>query len=160
MDSRLDIKAAVGAGLIAGAVFMMLEMVLVGTIGGGSPWAPPRMIAAMVLGESVLPPPAPFDWGVMAVAMMIHLVLSIILAVVLGWAVSHWRLGLGATLGAGLVFGLVIYVVSFYLMTAVFPWFAMARNGISIFAHAMFGLVLGWSYQAIAGSEHTERRPT
>ena len=41
MDSRLDTKAAIGAGLIAGAVFMMLEMVLVGTLGGGSPWAPP-----------------------------------------------------------------------------------------------------------------------
>ncbi len=80
---------------------MMLEMVLVGTIVGDSPWAPPRMIAAMALGEGVLPPPATFDLGIMVVAMMIHLVLSIILAVVLGWAISHWRLGLGAALGAG-----------------------------------------------------------
>lgn len=157
MDSRLDIKAAIWAGLIAGAVFMMLEMVLVGTIGGGSPWAPPRMIAAMVLGEGVLPPPAPFDLGIMVVAMMIHLVLSVILAVVLGWAISHWRLSLGAAVGVGLVFGLVIYVVNFYGMTAAFPWFAMARNGISIFAHAMFGLVLGWAYHAIAAPRHHNR---
>lgn len=154
MDSKLDIRAAIWAGLIAGAVFMMLEMMLVGTIGGGSPWAPPRMIAAMVLGEGVLPPPAPFDWGVMITAMMIHLVLSIILAVVFGWVVSRWHLGLGASIGLGLVFGLLIYVVNFYGMTAVFPWFAMARNGISIFAHAMFGLVLGWAYHLVAAPRH------
>ncbi len=51
---------------------------------------------------------------------------------------------------AGLVFGIVIYFVSFYGMTAVFPWFAMARGAISIFAHAMFGLVLGYAYRALA----------
>ena len=157
MDSRLDIKAALWAGIIAGAVFMMLEMVLVGTIGGDSPWAPPRMIAAMVLGDSVLPPPASFDLGIMAMGMMIHFVLSIILAVVFGWAISHWHLSLLATIGVGLVFGLIVYVVNFYLMTAVFPWFAMARNGISIFAHAMFGLVLGWAYHAIAAPRHLKR---
>jgi len=154
MDSRLDIKAAIWAGVIAGAVFMMLEMVLVGTIGGDSPWAPPRMIAAMALGEGVLPPPATFDLGIMVVAVMIHLVISVILAVVLGWAISHWRLSLGAALGVGLVFGLLLYVVNFYLMTAAFPWFAMARNGITIFAHPMFGLVLGWAYHAIAAPRH------
>lgn len=150
MDSRLDIKAAVWAGLIAGAVFMMLEMVLVGTVGGGSPWGPPRMIAAMVMGQDVLPPPATFDWGIMIVAMMIHLLLSVILGFVLGWVISRWHLGLGAAIGLGLAFGLLIYVINFYGMTVVFPWFATARNAISIFAHAMFGLVLGWAYHAIA----------
>lgn len=154
MNSRLDIKAVIWAGVIAGAVFMVLEMALVGTIGGGSPWAPPRMIAAMALGESVLPPPASFALGVMIVAMMIHLVLSVILAAVLGWAISHWHLGLGVALAVGLVFGLLVYVVNFYVMTAAFPWFAMARNAISIFAHAMFGLVLAWAYHAIAGLRH------
>jgi len=48
------------------------------------------------------------------------------------------------------VFGLLIYLINFYLMTAVFPWFAMARGGIPAFAHAMFGLVLGWVYHAVA----------
>ena len=94
MNGKPEVEAAIGAGISAGAVFMMLEMALVGTIGGGSPWGPPRMIAAMAMGEGVLPPPASFDFGIMMVAMMIHLVLSIILGIVLGWAISHWRLGL------------------------------------------------------------------
>lgn len=150
MISRVDTKAAIWSGIIAGVVFMMLEMGLVGTIGGQSPWGPPRMIAAMVMGESVLPPPATFDLGIMMVAMMIHFVMSIIFGLVLGWAISHRRMSLAKAIVAGTVFGLLVYFLGFYLMTAIFPWFAMARGAISIFAHAMFGLVLGWTYHAIA----------
>ena len=150
MTEKLSWKAAIWAGIVAGIVFMMLEMALVGTIGGGSPWGPPRMIAAMAMGESVLPPPATFDFGIMMVAMMIHFAFSIIVGIILGWAISHRRMNLVTALVAGTVFGLAIYFVDFYIMTGVFPWFAMARGAISIFAHAMFGLVLGWVYHAIA----------
>jgi len=151
MSHQLDWKAAIGAGIIAGIVFMMLEMILVGTIGGQSPWGPPRMIAAMAMGESVLPPPATFDPGIFLAAMVIHFALSIVVGVTLGWAISRRRMSLIAATAAGTLFGLLIYAFDFYVMTAAFPWFAMARGGISIFAHAVFGLVLGWAYHAIAG---------
>ncbi len=160
MAQSLNWKAAIIAGLVAGLVFMMLEMVLVGTIGGQSPWGPPRMIAAMVMGKDVLPPPATFNMGIMMVAMMIHFLTSIILAAVLGWAISHWRMNLMTSLIVGTIFGLVVYFVDFYLMTAVFPWFAMARGGIAIFAHAMFGLVLGGTYYAIAKPSSLDGRST
>lgn len=150
MMSQVNTKAAIWSGVIAGAVFMMLEMGLVGTVGGESPWGPPRMIAAMAMGESVLPPPATFEGGIMMVAMMIHFAMSIVFGFVLGWVISHWRMSLAIAMVAGTVFGLLVYFLNFYLMTAIFPWFAMARGGISIFAHAMFGLVLGWAYHAIA----------
>lgn len=159
MPDTLNWKAAVSAGLIAGVVFMMLEMALVGTVGGGSPWGPPRMIAAMGMGEGVLPPPATFDAGIMTVAMIIHLMMSILLGIVLGWVISHWRMSLATAIIAGTLFGLVVYFIDFYIMTAVFPWFAMARGAISIFAHAVFGLVLGWAYHAIA-SHRSERATT
>lgn len=153
MTAKLDLKAAIWAGIIAGVVFMMLEMVLVATVGGGSLWGPPRMIGAMVLGPDVLPPPATFDVGVMMTAMVVHLILAVVYGFALGWVISRWRLGLGASLLAGLIFGLLIYFVNFYVFTVVWPWFAMARNLISLFAHAMFGVVLGWAYHAIA-SKH------
>lgn len=156
-ERSIDWKAAISAGLIAGVVFMMIEMGLVATIGGGSPWGPPRMIAAMVMGESVLPPPASFELMVMMVAMMVHLALSIALGVILGWVISHWRLSLVTSLVVGTIFGLLVYFINFYGMTAIFPWFAMARNAISIFAHAMFGLVLGWAYHAIAARSSSTR---
>jgi hypothetical protein len=150
MDTNIDWKATIWAGIAAGIVFMMLEMVLVATVGGGSPWGPPRMIAAMVMGKGVLPPPADFAMAPMAVAMVIHFALSLVYAVILGLAITIWRLGFGASLLAGTAFGLLIYFVNFYGFTVIWPWFAMARNFISLFAHAMFGLVLGWAYYSKA----------
>jgi len=37
---------------------------------------------------------------------------------------------------------------------ALFPWFAMARNWISIVSHIAFGLVLAWSYMALVQRRH------
>ncbi len=156
MLKSVDWKAAIWAGIVAGAVFMMLEMALVATVGGESPWGPPRMMAAMVMGESVLPPPASFDLGIMMVAMMIHFPLSIIFGAMLGWAISHWQLNLVASVAAGTLFGVAVYLVDFYVFTAIFPWFAMARNEITLFSHAVFGLVLGWTYYSIE-SRHVAR---
>jgi hypothetical protein len=75
---QLDWKAATWSGIIAGFVFLALEMVMVPVFAGGSPWGPPRMMAAIVLGEGVLPPPATFDLGVIMAAMGLHFVLSIV----------------------------------------------------------------------------------
>lgn len=152
MPNQIDWKAVVWAGIIAAAVFMMLEMALVATVGGGSPWGPPRMIAAMVMGRDVLPPPATFALAPVMMAMVIHFLLSIALAAILGWIISNWRLSLTASIIVGTLFGLLIYIVNFYGFTAVWPWFAMARGWISILAHAMFGLALGWAYHSIARS--------
>ena len=149
MYTKLDVRAAIWAGIIAGVVFMMLEMVLVATVGGGSPWGPPRMIAAIGMGKDVLPPPATFDLGVMIVAMAIHFVLAILLGMILGLIVSHWKLGLMASIGVGAIFGLAVYLVNFYGFTVLFPWFAMARTPITLLTHVVFGTVLGWAYHAL-----------
>ncbi|MDQ3205688.1 MAG: hypothetical protein M3Q40_04130 [Pseudomonadota bacterium] len=140
----INAKAAVWAGVIAGLVFVMLEMMMVAMFLGGSPWGPPRMIAAIAMGRDVLPPPATFDLTILMVAMAIHLVLSIILAFVFALIVKGRPLGTTVIIGA--VFGLALYLINFYLMTAVFPWFAEARNWVSIFVHIVFGVVLGWVY--------------
>ncbi len=150
MTARIDWKAVIWAAIIAGIVFMMLEMVLVATVGGGSPSGPPRMIAAMVMGEGVLPPPATFEMAPMLVAMLVHFTISIVYAIILGWIISSRDLNLGMSLLAGAVFGLLLYFVNFYVFTAVWPWFEMARGTISLVAHVAYGLALGWAYRALA----------
>jgi uncharacterized membrane protein YagU involved in acid resistance len=149
MTKSLDWKAAIWAGIAAGIVFMMLEMLLVEFFQPMSMWGPPRMIAAMAMGRDVLPPPDTFDPLVFMVAMLLHFLLSIIYAFILGWIVSRWDMGLGGSVIAGAVFGLVIYVVNFYGFTALFPWFAEARGWIAIVSHVMYGLVLGLVYEPI-----------
>jgi uncharacterized membrane protein YagU involved in acid resistance len=143
-----DWVAGVWAGLIAGLVFLALEMILVPLLMDGSPWAPPRMIAAIAMGSDVLPPPATFDAGVVAAALAVHFVLAILFGLVLAVIVALFNLDSSAGLifVVGAVFGLIIYFVNFYGMTAFFPWFADARNWLSLTLHAVFGVVVAESY--------------
>lgn len=154
----VDWIAAVWAGLVGGLVFLMLEMIMVPVFLAGSAWGPPRMIAAMVLGKDVLPPPATFDFGVLLAAMVVHFALSILFALTLAWIIA--RFGGGAALLIGAFFGLALYLVNFYGFTTIFPWFANARNWVSVVTHIVFGLVTAWAYKALAdrrghaGAEH------
>ncbi len=144
----IDWRAGLWAGLIAGLVFMLAEMAMVALIQGESPWAPPRMIAAMVLGQDVLPPPATFDLGIVSVAMLVHFGLSLVYGALFALLARH--LDRTKALIVGAVLGLVLYVVNFYpIAAAMFPWFAMARNGISIAAHLIFGVALAAAYTAL-----------
>ncbi|MGQ0752111.1 MAG: hypothetical protein ACT4PS_16385 [Betaproteobacteria bacterium] len=140
----------VWAGLIAGVVFMMMEMLLVWLVQGDSPWAPPRMMAAMVLGEGVLPPSADFSFGILMVAMMVHFVFSIVYGLIGAWIVH--RFDMFAALMIGAVYGFAIYIVNFHVVVpAMFSWFVMARGAISILSHIAFGMVLAGSYIALRG---------
>ena len=145
---RVDTRAALWAAIISGVVFMMLEMAMVSIFKGESPWGPPRMIAAIGMGEGVLPPPATFDAVIMMVAMLIHFGLSVALAFVFAFIVRGISVSMSTLIGAA--FGLALYVVAFYGMTAVFPWFAMGRGWIGIFAHLVYGAALGLAYSSIA----------
>ncbi|MCA1749143.1 MAG: hypothetical protein LC634_06290 [Sphingomonadales bacterium] len=151
---KIEWRAAIWAGLIAGLVFLVLEMTLVATIGGGSPWGPPRMMAAMVMGKGVLPPPATFDMTIVMVAMAVHFFLSVALAAIFGLLVGMFSRTLPIMLGLGLVFGLGVYAIDFYLFTGLFPWFAMARNAITLLSHAVFGIVIGWVYHQLGSDRH------
>jgi hypothetical protein len=143
-----DWRAAVWAGVIGGAIFMMAEMLMVMVFMGQSPWAPPRMIAAMVLGKEVLPPPADFSMTIMMTAMMIHFMLSIVYGLIVGW-IGH-RLNSTSVLLIGGLFGLTIYFINFYLIApVVFPWFTEAQNWVSLLAHLLFGLATGAAYAAL-----------
>tara|TARA_R110002051_G_scaffold75692_2_gene137608 strand:- start:1489 stop:1965 length:477 start_codon:yes stop_codon:yes gene_type:complete len=143
-----DLKSGALAGIIAAAVFMMMEMEMgLVAMAGQSPWGPPRMIAAIVMGEGVLPPPSSFDLMILMAAMAVHFMLSIVIGVVFAMGVR--RPGLPMALMAGAAVGLGLYVVNFYGFTVIFPWFAMARNAISIVSHLAFGMVLGLSYRVL-----------
>lgn len=146
-------SAAVWAGLIAGLVFVMMEMILVTTAGGGSAWGPPRMMAAMVMGKDVLPgpenPPS-FDLWIVVIGMVVHFVLSVVLALVLAAGLTAMRVGAGAAIAIGAGFGLLVYIVNFYGFTALFPWFENARNWITIASHLVFGAVAGGCYVSLA----------
>jgi hypothetical protein len=150
--NRMTLPAAMGAGIIAGAVFIILEMTMVPSFAGGSPWGPPRMIAAIVAGKTVLPTigtQATFNLGIFIVAMLVHFILSAIFALILAGSVTGRSVGVGALVGGA--FGILLYLINFYVFTALFPWFAMARTWITVFTHVVFGIVAAVTYLAMIG---------
>lgn len=143
-NDRTDWKAAAWAGGIAGAVFGMAEMLMAWMFMGQSPWGPPRMIAAMLMGKSVLPPPAAFEMGIMMMAMAIHFMLSIVLGMIFSWIV-HRLSGTSAT-AIGVVFGLTVYFVNSHLMLPFFTGSTQAHYGVNLANHLIYGVALGSAY--------------
>ena len=154
----IDYKAAVWAGLITAIVFVMLEMIMVPLFMGGSPWGPPRMIAAILLGMEVLPPPATFDFGILMAALVVHLPISVLFAIVTAFIIKKMSFGMALVVGA--VLGLLLYVIGFYLMTDIWPWFAKARNWVTIFVHLVFGIVAAWAYMKLRNVNAEDRQAT
>lgn len=146
----INFRAVVIAGLVAGMAFLMIEMAML-VMMGQSPWGPPRMMGAIVLGRGALTPPDTFDMIVVGVAMMLHLMLSVMFAFV--FAFFAGRLSLVPSILAGAVFGAAIYVINFYGFTSLFPWFAMARGMSSIAGHVAFGAILALVYK-LSASQH------
>lgn len=74
------------------------------------------------------------------------------------WSAAVWagivtafivrNLSTGAAVLVGIVLAVLLYVLVFYLMTPVWPWFANARGWVSIVALIAFGAIVGWWYSA------------
>jgi len=107
-------------------------------------WRDARLAAALVLGKSALEPAASYDTQIVLVATLVHFALSIAYAVAL--AVLIARLGIVSSLIAGAAFGLALYSINLYGFTALFPWFTVARGGITLAAHIAFGLSASAAY--------------
>ncbi|MCB8926972.1 MAG: hypothetical protein H6652_15250 [Ardenticatenaceae bacterium] len=143
----MDWKAAVLAGLIAGAVFLVVLLIAYPLATGGTPWTIFRFIGAMVLGEAVLPPPTSFDAGIVITAVIIHFTLAVLYTLVLAFIVHRWRL-LVSVIG-GALFGLALYLINFFTFTFFFAWFYPARAWPFSLVHILFGAVAGGIYELL-----------
>lgn len=144
IDPKLAVLVGIGAGVIATvsqmAMWQLAAMPIAETLARDA-----RLTAAMLMGPGVLPPPATLPFEILLVATLIHFVLSIAYALL----PSHFaaRLRFWPALAVGALYGLAIYVVNLYGFTALFPWFAEARNWPTLLAHLVFGASLAGGCQ-------------
>lgn len=148
-----DWIAAAVAGFAAGAVLMVLDLLWTSFVLGDSPWRTSHMIAPIFTGaDSLKSSGHGFSIGIVAAALAVHYALGIGSGLVL--AAIMTPLGLDATRGrallAGVVFGLVVYLVNFHIVARVFPWLAELRGWDTVAAHLVFGCVAALLYRRFA----------
>ena len=151
---RFRLGTIVATGIVAGIVFAAFEMFAAAMLmGPDAAVMPLRMIGAMVLGEQALDPGYPLLTAAMT-GVVVHVILSIIFTGIFA-AIAAPILaatGLGITSGtlavAGTAFGIVLWLVNFYLVApaAGWTWFPERTDPVVQFlAHAFFfGCTAGW----------------
>lgn len=152
-----DWPVAAVAGLCAGAILMVLELLWSALVTGTSPWVTSRMIAALVMGPNTLQG-AGFGVGIVAVALATHYLLGVVFAVVFAGIVAPFHLDSSApmVLLAGAAFGVLLYVFNFHGMVRFFPWFAELRGAAALAAHLIFGMAAALIYWQL---EHRSALP-
>jgi hypothetical protein len=145
---------ASAAGLIAGTLATAIQMLL---------WwltnhpvfatliRDARLTAAIIVGPDALHPPNALDWNLIGLATLIHLGLCILYGLIFGELAGRWlkHKPTGPYLLAGGLFGMALYIINLYGFTALFPWFSIARDGITALTHLVFGLTLAGSLRSL-----------
>lgn len=139
-------RAAAVAGLIGGATLMVLELLWSAT-SGASPWIITNQIAGIGLGADIARS-ADFSASVVAVALVIHYALGVVFGCILAAMLSllHLEDRPGMEVAAGAVFGTLLYIVGFYGMASLYPWFADLRGLETYIGQVIFGMVVAFTY--------------
>lgn len=139
-----DLKLALVTGLGAGVIVTVVQFFLWWMTAMPLPetfFRDVRLTAAIIMGTRVLQPASSAaSWDILLVATLIHFSLSIAYAVIPAHLAGRLRLSPFLVFGA--MYGLMIYVVNLYGFTLLFPWFAVARDGVTLATHLVFGVTL------------------
>ena len=151
MRQVVDWSASIWAGLLAGSVFLLLNVLVTPLAMGGNGWVMVRLIASIPLGQAVLAPPASFDLYALIAAFVTHYVLSIVFSMLLAYIIH--RGGMLTGILGGAAFGLCLYYINFYTLTWLFPWFFAMRGWPFLLTHILFGAVAGGIYEGLEVEE-------
>lgn len=154
------LRALILAAVTAAVASTLIQILLWWGFTGASPWPllsrDARLTAAIVMGRTVLPPSGVFDPVVWLIASFIHFTLSIVYAVIIVYPAS--RFGIVTSMIIGTAAGIMIYIVNLYGFTMIFPWFVQSRGGITLLAHAVFGMALTGTYVALCKNRRRRGR--
>lgn len=143
----VDWKAVLWAGLIAGTVFLLVNLFVVPPIMGGNFWISTRLVASVLLGQDVLAPPATFHAGALLAAILVHYVLALAMAAIIAFVVHRGGL-VGGVVGGALL-GLAFYFIDYYTFSYFFPQFFAMRHWAVVASHVLFGALAGGVYELL-----------
>jgi hypothetical protein len=149
-ENRRSVGEGITAGLIAGVIFAMMEIVGAAMMGNPA-LMPVRMFASVVLGRSAMEGPL---GTALVVGTIAHLALSAVFGVAFGLFSARLseatKTSFGRQAGIGILFGLAVWFVNFQIIARVlYPWFLGAPQFLQAMMHGLFfGLPLALIYAA------------
>jgi len=131
----------VGGGVVSGVVFAAATMWFVASTGGPAV-LPLRMISTIVLGDAAMGKGTTSP----ALGAVVHLVLSAAFGVAFGLVV-RWLRTNGTVALAGVLYGLLLYLVNFQVLARLlFTTFKMANQPFEVVVHVVFGILLAFAF--------------
>jgi hypothetical protein len=141
-----DWRAAVIAGVLAGLVFLIVNMALTGHLLGNAQ-LPLQLAAALLLGPSVMPPAVGLGGSVFMTGFGVHLLLAVGFTCLIAFCLHRWGIWVGIFGGA--LFGLALYSINYYFVADFIAGFAGLRSWLMAFSHVLFGAVAGGLYETL-----------
>lgn len=132
------------AGLIAGTVFLLMNMILSPMLLQIDATIIVRYFASLSMGTSAL---VTNDSSFIIVGLLTHYALSILFTLVIAIVVHRWGLAVGIIGGA--ILGLSFYGINLYAGTLVFEWFFAINNPLLAVSHIVFGAIAGGVYEML-----------
>jgi len=151
---RMDKRAAFIAGLLAAVLSLLAGMGVLHVLHENA-FGLPRLLATIAFGRSALDPAVTSDVMAAGVGTGVHLVLGLTFAYVISFTLHRWGFWVGL-IGGGL-FGLALYAINTYTMSAFFPEFYFYRSWFMVGLHVLFGALCGGIYEAIERDNRPSR---
>jgi hypothetical protein len=140
-DVGQSVSRGAVAGIVSGLVFLIATMGYVTT--KDLPAVAPMIDISTIFHGQDRPVPNPDN---VVVGLVTHLTLSVVYGVVFALLVGFLPRRAVIVFAAGVVYGLLLYVVNFQIFgRTLFPWFTNPNGpdqGFEVFIHAVFGLLL------------------
>jgi hypothetical protein len=146
------------AGFLAGLAMIVVSPLL-SLLTGIGVWEPPKHIAATVYGPAVLDTPG-FVLGPVVTGTLLHMLIATVLGSLFGILINrvlHLTTDFGFPIYVGLVYGLLCFLVSFFIILPVVnPTLQNSYMGPVMVQHLVFGIGLGLFYTVVRPLPYTE----
>lgn len=135
-------RAVPFAGIAAGTVFLVTNLILMPAVLEIEAAVMLRYVASLVLGTDAL---TNDSVSVLFVGIAVHYVLSMLFTMVIAIVIHRWGLAVGI-IGGGIL-GLAIYGINLYTFTVFFDWFFAINSNVLLMSHVLFGATAGGIYE-------------
>lgn len=157
----VDWSAAIWAGLIAGAVFIALNLIVLPMIHGGNAWWMSRLFASPVMKTAILADaegnPESFNATALLVTLLMAFGLSVLFSLVLNFITHRWGWLTAAIVGA--LFGVCLYFINLYVLvdlSSAGVHMNFVRTPFFLGTHILFGALVGLIYELMEVEEFVD----